>query len=80
MSDACERKVGGLTLRMDRTSCAAFKDCLGIAPEAFSLGEDDIVTFLEPEQVDRERLIDACTVCPANALIILDEEGKQIVP
>lgn len=81
MNEAFEdRQVDGLTLRIDRRSCAAFKDCIGIAPEAFSLGDDDVVTFLEPEQVNRERLIEACAVCPVNALIVLDEAGRQIVP
>jgi ferredoxin len=80
MADFAERKVGALMVRIDRMTCAAFKDCIGLAPEAFELGEDDIVAFKHPEQIDRERLIEACAICPVNALIVLDENGNQIVP
>ena len=80
MANFQEIKAGGLTIRIDRDSCAAFKDCIKIAPEAFELGEDGIVACTAPEQVERERLIEACAVCPVNALVLLDENGDQIVP
>lgn len=80
MADFEERKAGALTVRIDRMRCAAFKDCIGIAPEAFELGEDGVVRFVNPEAVDRERLVDACAVCPADALFVFDAEGRQIVP
>ena len=80
MADFAEVKVGGLKVRIDRDTCAAFKDCIKIAPEAFALGEDGIVTCTHPERVERERLIEACAICPVNALVVLDENGHQIVP
>ena len=79
MSDS-EAKVKGLTIRIERDGCAGFKDCIKIAPEAFELDEGGVVRFVDPDSVDPERLVEACRVCPANALIVLDEEGKQIVP
>lgn len=30
--------------------------------------------------IERERLIDACDVCPVDALIVTDANGKQLVP
>ena len=80
MADVDERKVGGLTVRVLRSGCAGFKDCIGVAPEAFELDSGGVVVFTRPEDVDRDRLIDACRVCPANAILVLDEEGRQIVP
>ena len=78
--DHIDRGVGDLTVRIDRNGCSAFKDCIGLAPEAFQLDDEGIVEFVDPDSVDRERLVEACDVCPANALHVLDGNGKQIVP
>jgi ferredoxin len=80
MADVEEVKVQGLTIQIRRNGCAGFKDCIKVAPEAFDLAGDGVVRFTQPDSVDRDRLIEACRVCPADALIVLDEEGRQIVP
>ena len=80
MSHTTERKVAALTIRIDRNACAGFKDCIKVAPEAFDLGDDGVVVFRDPEKVEAKRLIEACAVCPAKALTILDANGKQLVP
>ena len=80
MADTEERKTQGLTIRIERTACAGFKDCIKVAPEAFDLGDDGVVLFVDPDTVERERLIEACRVCPAQAITVLDEEGSQIGP
>ena len=80
MADSVERKTQGLTVRIDRLACAGFKDCIKLAPEAFELGDDGVVLFLDPDTVEREQLIEACRVCPAQALTVFDEKGSQIVP
>ena len=75
MEEYSERKVGGLTIKIDRTRCAAFKDCIGVAPEALEIGDDGIVRFVNPEAVERDTLIEACAVCPVDALQVFDETG-----
>jgi 3-phenylpropionate/trans-cinnamate dioxygenase ferredoxin reductase subunit len=80
VSPTTERKVEALTIRIDRNACAGFKDCIKVAPEAFDLGDDGVVVFKDPEVVEVSRLIEACGVCPAKALTVLDENGKQLVP
>ena len=77
--DIREIEARGQRILVNRNICAAFKDCIGIAPEAFQLGDDGIVTFVDPASVDRERLVEACTVCPVKALIVIDESGTRIV-
>jgi ferredoxin len=44
------------------------------------LDGEDLVVFVHPEQVDRERLIRACDLCPVDALTVWDETGRQVVP
>lgn len=75
-----ERLVGGLRVRIDRTLCVGFGECATAAPEAFLVGEDSVVVFVEPEQVDRDRLLTACAACPVDALSVFDENGAQLVP
>ena len=80
MADFEDRRVGDVLVRIDRTLCVGFGDCVTAAPEAFRLDAEGIVEFVAPEGVTRQRLIDACDVCPVDALTVWDEAGRQIVP
>lgn len=76
-----ERKIGELTVRIDRLLCVGFGDCIDEAPEAFEFDDEGIAVFAEnAEATDRERLLEACEICPVDALTVLDGEGKQLVP
>jgi len=75
-----ERMVHGLRIVIDRDQCVGFGDCATEAPEGFKLDTDTIATFLEPERVERERLLRACDACPVDAITVWDSEGKQLVP
>jgi len=75
-----ERVVGGLRVRIDRTLCVGFGDCVTAAPDAFILDGEDIAIFRAPETVDRACLLRACASCPVDALTVWDESGEQIVP
>jgi ferredoxin len=78
--EAHERVVGGLRVRIDRTLCVGFGDCVTASPEAFILDNEDIAVFRAPETVDRACLVKACASCPVDALTVWDESGEQIVP
>ena len=82
MDDAIvERKVGDIVVRIDRTLCVGFGDCMEVAPEAFAFDDDGIVRFLDGiDGVDRDRIIQACDICPVDALAVLNEDGDIIVP
>ena len=75
-----ERTVHGLRIVIDRDQCVGFGDCATEAPEGFKLDAETIATFLEPDQVERERLLRACEACPVDAITVYDETGSQIVP
>lgn len=80
MSDFEERLVGGLRVRIDRTLCVGFGDCVTEAADAFVLDDSGTAVFVKPEEVDRERLLRACDVCPVDAITVWDDTGEQIVP
>lgn len=80
-SDHLEEELGGLVVRIERELCIGSGNCVNLAPEVFELDERQIVTFVEaPEEIERNRLLEACQVCPVDALIASDEDGEQLVP
>ncbi len=82
MSDLEERKIGEFTLRILRTSCISSGSCTRVTPELLEFDDQQIVTFRDdaPGTLDRERVIEACEVCPVEALVVLDADGTQLVP
>jgi len=80
MSDTEERTVGALRVRIDRTLCVGFGDCITAAPEAFVLDDAGVAVFVNPDTVERECLLLACDSCPVDAITVWDETGAQIVP
>jgi ferredoxin len=78
--DHAERTAQGLRLCIDRSLCVGFGDCVDVAPEAFQLDDDNVVILVDPERVERERLLRACDACPVDAITVWDEDGRQIVP
>ncbi len=64
-----EKHLSGLTVRIDRDSCIGSGSCTKAAPEVFVLDDRQIVTFTdEPEEIDRDRIVEACESCPVFAL------------
>jgi ferredoxin len=75
-----ERAAADLRIGIDPLLCVGFGDCAKIAPEAFRVNDDGLVEFVEPDRVDRDRLIEACRSCPVDALLVWDANGAQLVP
>ena len=75
-----ERIVQGLRVRIDRTLCVGFADCVKEAPGAFRLDEEGLAAFENPEQTARDELLRACDACPVDAISVWDAEGRQLVP
>jgi ferredoxin len=80
MSDAVERSIGDLTVSIDRSRCVGFAQCVDESAQAFQLHDDEKVAFVVPEQVTREDLLRACGACPVEALLVVDRDGRQLVP
>jgi ferredoxin len=80
MSDILERKVGDLTIRIDRSQCQSYGHCVDEANDAFVLDADSLVNFNDPDRETREALLFACEVCPTEALSVFDADGHQLVP
>jgi ferredoxin len=76
-----ERRIAGLTVRIDRLLCVGFGDCIDEAPESFALDEQGVVVFgTDPDAAGRDRVVRACAACPVDALTAFDEGGRQLAP
>ena len=81
MTEFEERKVGSLTVRIDRSTCIGTSNCAKVAPELFVLDDERIITFCKPAaDVAPELAAEACLVCPVGALSAFDAEGRQVAP
>jgi ferredoxin len=80
VADFDERVLGDLRVRIDRTLCVGFGDCVKEAGEAFALDEENVAVFATPEAVTRDALLRACASCPVDALTVWSDDGRQLVP
>ena len=69
MADTQERRISGLTIVIERDLCIGSGNCVKLAPELFELDATGIVAFRDGSpDPGRERIIEACRVCPVDAL------------
>jgi ferredoxin len=80
MADVEERVAGGLRIQIDRGLCVGFGDCIERAPGAFRLDAAGLATFDDPENTGRADLVAGCDACPVDAIMVWDEDGRQLVP
>ena len=69
-----------MRVRVDRDLCIGVGNCVAIAPTAFKLDEENKAIVLEPASVDDDALLEAAESCPVQAIILEDNEGKQLYP
>lgn len=83
-------------LMVDRNLCIGAASCIAVAPGGFELDAENKAVIrrkaapptsdaterkdLEDEHIDDETLLLAAKSCPTQAIIVFDEEGKQIYP
>jgi ferredoxin len=75
------RRVRKLTMKIDRNLCIGAATCIAIAPKAWALDDEAKAVILDSAEAETdEALIEAAKGCPVAAIIISDENGKQIFP
>ncbi len=87
-------KIGKLMI--DRNLCIGAASCIAVAPGTFELDPENKAVLrrkvpppssdmtsradLEDQAIDDETLLLAAKSCPTAAIIVYDEDGKQIYP
>jgi ferredoxin len=82
MSNTHEQEVNGLTVEIERDLCIGSGNCESLAPEVFYIDTSNLAAFQDniPDDMDRGRVMEACGLCPVDALRVTDEDGEQLVP
>ena len=81
---------------IDRNLCIGAASCIAVAPGTFELDPDNKAVLrrksgaassdktergdLEDQVIDDETLLLAAKSCPTQAILVYDEEGKQLYP
>lgn len=74
-----ERKIYKVVV--DRKLCIGAATCVVIAPKAFELDSENIaIVTAKALETDDNTLLMAAQSCPTAAIILLDENDKQIFP
>lgn len=75
------RKIGKITVTVDKDLCIGAASCVAVAPKTFLLDNEAKAIILDTAIDDtQENIMDAAKSCPVAAIIIHDESGKQIFP
>lgn len=76
-----EKVFGPLRILIDRDRCIGTANCVSVAPQFFELDEESICNFVEPTgDVSEEVVVEACRVCPVDALSVFHLSGERLVP
>lgn len=67
-------------VHVDRELCIGAASCVAVAPEVFELDDENKAIVKDKNGVDEQTLLDAAKSCPTNAIILKDENGKQVWP
>jgi ferredoxin len=68
------------TIKIDRSLCSGYGDCVALAPDVFAHDEDTISVVVDPEGAEDELILDAARACPVDAITLVDEHGDQVWP
>ncbi|MBI2052967.1 MAG: ferredoxin [Candidatus Ryanbacteria bacterium] len=65
---------------VDRELCIGAASCIAVAPGVFALDEENKAIVINDKGADYETILLAAQSCPTKAIILFDENGKQIYP
>lgn len=76
-----KRKIRSYSMSIDRSLCIGAATCVAIAPKAWALDDEAKAIILDTaDQETDESLVEAAKGCPVMAIIITDQDGKQLYP
>ena len=69
-----------MKVRVDRDLCLGAGNCIAIAPTVFEFDAERKAIVLDSPSVDDDTLMEAAESCPFDAIIVEDDQGRQIYP
>lgn len=77
-TDRPKPKIGKIVV--DRNLCIGAASCVVMASNTFELDAENKAIVKDPHGNSNEEIWQAAEACPTKAIILYDEEGKQIYP
>lgn len=71
-------KIGKIIIKRDL--CIGAASCVVVAPKVFELDEENKAIITDPKGANDEIILLAAQSCPVQAIVLCDENGKQIYP
>ena len=69
-----------MKVRVDRDLCIGVGNCVAFAPTVFKLDQENKAVVLDPSSVDDDTLFESAKSCTEDAIIVEDDEGRQLYP
>jgi ferredoxin len=63
-----------------RNECCGNGECVAIAPDVFALDSKNKAILLDEEADSVEVVLAAAVACPCQAIVLVDDDGKQMHP
>lgn len=63
-----------------RDLCIGAASCVAVSPKVFQLDNEAKAIIIDPNGDTDENILAAAQSCPVNAIIVEDENGKQVWP
>ncbi len=69
-----------MKVTVDRELCIGITNCVAVAPTVFQMDEENKAIVLDPKSVPLNKVLEAAESCPQNAIIVEDDNGRQLYP
>jgi len=69
-----------MKVKVDRQLCIGVGNYVAVAPTVLKLDEQNKAVATDGSSVDEQVLWDAAQSCPENAIILEDDQGRQLYP
>lgn len=75
-----------MQIKIQRDLCVGTTACIDMAPETYQLDAGGIVKIMDGFDIakataeQKQKALEGAKACPVKALIIIDDDGKQIWP
>jgi ferredoxin len=69
-----------MKIEVDREACISVATCVQVAPNTFELDDEGIAIIKGMDKDSIETVVQAAKSCPVNAIIVHDDDGKQLYP
>lgn len=67
-------------ITIDRDKCIGAASCIAVADKVYALDDENKAIVIDAKGADDETLLESAHVCPTAAILLHDENGKQVYP